>query len=228
MRTNDTIQTSGNLNNIAKVDDCSNSIIVNRNKIDCNDFPRWVKENENYFCISPLPEGPIHIILSKIPWDESHDARSKWLRENGKYIDFNASYAYIENVHKIKNSSNIHINPNDFFNIELKCIIETIGRNLYENDEYNNYIVVSIEDGKILFSTTKYFTLNQICYSIPFFKSLIYNSDNGINENSIFQFAKYWVEDRETILFNIKNTSYGFYDFSHIPPLHPYDIIFCA
>jgi len=174
----------------------------------------WQNENKNYFC--KVKDGKAYVDLQKIKKEE----RAKWLRDNGKYVNYKESYSYIENIHKIKNSGDLRTvgttKPEQFAWTNLDYIIKEIGKTTYETDTYQQYVKVFIDKSNTVnFELIPEFTDKEVCFSIPFFRSIVQNHIKP-GENPDFGFAEAVIKGKKTIFFKVKGISY-FYDYSDQP-----------
>lgn len=201
---------------------CENLIFVAINRIPENDYNDWQIHNQEYMYDVPTHDkkigtgdGIVVIDASKI---READYAS-WLKVNGNFIFFEATYPYIECVHNISPTTLSNITP--YINMTLSQIKTqiTVNGGNYNTTNYDKYTSISINSSNVLsFSMMDDFLFNKNCFSVPLFRSVVdkYNLKN----NSIFQFATATVNKKKTIIFRVMDSNglYNYYDFSQVPP----------
>ncbi|MDR6966137.1 hypothetical protein J2X31_000130 [Flavobacterium arsenatis] len=201
---------------------CEQLIFVAVNRIPEDTYNDWQIDNQEYMYDVPTREkqigtgdGIVAIDASKIREVDY----AAWLRENGSYIFFEATYPYIECAHNISSGSISNVSPYISMNLsQIKTQIANNGGN-FTTTNYNKYTTINISSSNVLsFSMTNNFLFDQNCFSVPLFRSIV--DKYSLKNSSIFEFATASVNNHKIVIFRVKDTSghYNYYDYSQIPP----------
>lgn len=202
--------------------DCEQLIFVAVNRIPDEEYNLWQEQNQDYMYDVPTRdkkvgagEGIVVIDASKI---REVDYAS-WLRTNGNFIFYEETYPYIECAHNISPSILTNITP--YISMTLAQVKAQIlnGGGDYNTTNYNKYTSITINSSNVMNFTMKdTFMFDKSCFSVPLFRSVV--DQNGLKNNSTFQFATAIVNSKKIVFFRIKDTKgvYNYYDFSQIPP----------
>jgi hypothetical protein len=182
---------------------CLNIVVIDYNKIPADIINKWKSDNKKYRCIRTLDASAslcigdetcsdnIEIIDLQLVKDSINDkdedannmARAKWLRDNGTYICYKATYPHFKENHEITNlSMREEIVKHEHYDIsfeKLKTDIDakanlrfkTQNVNYFKNDTYKFYVKISVVEKVVDVKIVDQF-LGDSCYSIPFLRSI--------------------------------------------------------
>lgn len=199
------------------------------NDIPTQDFDEWYSINRHYSCQEI--DNLIYIKLSEIPDDGRHSKKAEWLKENGKYIDFDKSAQFIERSHNVTlTGGTLPIARRGFVDItlqEFKGAINKIVPNTYNDDCYNNYINIQLDPSnpdyskRIIITLENKFNYGKINFSIPLFRSIIKNHESELGLNPILEFGEASIENFDTIFFKFRHSNFNFtfFDYTNYPTL---------
>ncbi|GLB50049.1 hypothetical protein [Neptunitalea lumnitzerae] len=169
---------------LQKVNGKDNFIIIDAATVTSS----WVTNNSNFIVDSTATTYTVDLDAVYNNCSGSCDtAVSNWLNANDYYIDFDASYTLIEDVHTVESQTSWYPQQNnqvlmtvhDFYTI-LNTTLGT--KEVAEiNDTYNYYISFSIANNQLNLQQSSYYPYSS-CYSVALLKSLL--SVNQIDEHS--------------------------------------------
>lgn len=203
-------------------EDCEQLIFVAVTRIPDEEYDLWQQQNQEYMYNVPTRDeklgagdGIIAIDASKIREVDY----ATWLRENGDFIFYEATYPYIECTHKIQDSTLTAISPYITMTLsQIKSQISTGGGN-FTTTNYNKYTAITISTSNVLnFTMRDLFMYDKNCFSVPLFRSIV--DKYGLKNSSAFQFSTAMVSGHKIVFFRIKDSKglYHYYDFSQVPP----------
>ena len=159
---------------------------------------------------------------------------AKWLKKYSDYFCIEDSYAFIEDLHTIKDVDEIaRINANNDkpYSISLKQMTQEMKFDIDQDIikqlneiNYENYISIDISSSGLQISKVDDYSETGNCYSFPFIRSLLYNYKikNTDLDNCILNFFEFTTNQNiKTIGFSVNfNTSIAsiYFDFSNRPP----------
>lgn len=203
-----------------KTASCNSWIVINSSKIPTAEREQWQADNLGYFANSPVG-NLIDIDPSKI---DSKDF-DQWLVDNQNYISYDDSYEYIECVHNVTKFEDLKQLENaeelcrmTFSDVITKMENATID---FTTPSYEKYASLSIQGAKLVVTPVTAFDKDNNCYSVPFFKSILYNNV-AIDTTSILVFKKPTsagnLNHKLCICVEVSGTIIRSYDFSQTPP----------
>ncbi len=200
--------------------DCSKGLvlIMDGSKIDS----KWKTENKDWIC-DTLPPNDVNITVNLLNATLATDDQlvANWLKTNSQFLLHEKNYSLIEKVHlksaqgdidKIKDK----ITQGNFTSFKLKSLKEMIVN--FDTLFYEKYYNFESTNNKIKVSIVDSYTSGMKCFSLPFFKSIIYENKIPMTElgNYTLKVVNF---DNNTFAFEISNTG-GFakyYNYSTEP-----------
>lgn len=187
---------------------CSNIIIVDRNKID----DEWRRDNSSFICDENGDN--ISVDLAKVGPNNDYKKQAKWLKDNDDKFNYVASYSPIKNIHEITDPDILKELPQNGYKSvtfeEIKKRIKDEGGN-FEQDNYDHYVRI------IRFLGIKPVIINDFnpryaCFSIPFIKSIMAANQ----EAKALEFNTHKIEGKNVLFFRV-GTHYSYFNYTHYP-----------
>ena len=137
---------------------CIEKLVLNKINLPLN----WQSANVNYICSSTATTYMVDFSL--VPEVNS----AKWLKDNGRHIDFVQSHDYIRKTHEIAAP-----NPAPtYFRKKYSELRNLVGQNAFDTDAYYLYLYIDFSTNNVILSYDQEFSNERFCHSIPFFRSL--------------------------------------------------------
>ncbi len=177
-----------NTNTISQREQENASIIfVNIRKLGA-EYEAWKIKNRDLIIMDDGED--IHINLKNIKDDDDNVNKANWLKSNGNKINYYQSSKYIKDSHIF---STPIVEKIKTLKIKEEVLIDKIGRNIYMNDEYNQYVKFTMGE-KLIVEVIDGFDpdVSVTCLSIPFLRSMLgeYDGDDDSSRKLIFHEAK--------------------------------------
>ena len=188
---------------------------------------QWLQENRAFLTTNPNPD--LSCLHSKEFIDVELFASAQtpldWTEKNGKYICYNESKTTIEDVHLIDTNGEIDVEMEEIIRngnpdkISLKYMIDTL-KYIFDREDYNNYMCLEIKNNKLQVAQFQKYDKNKVCFSFPFFKSILINNDENDFDRCFFTFVEISINGILTIAFKVEfsNNKIKYYDYSQNPP----------
>lgn len=190
------------------------------------ELENWKIANKDYLTLNPNPDSScIHnkefidmklFVLNNGPED--------WIAQNGKYICYNESKLTVESAHLIDVSDKI--------DEEIERLIkernsERLSVNqikkldyVFNKETYDNYMQLRLINSKLQRAIINKYDKTKVCYSYPFFKSILECNNETDEFNCFFTFVEIIIDRIQTIAFKVEfsNGKIKYYDYSQNPP----------
>jgi hypothetical protein len=149
---------------------------------------------------------------------------AQWLKTNSDIIAYDQSYYYIRMAHEITDPAELarvaQATPFASLSVLIFKTMASSGGINFDTEGYKHYIQLSRSGSVIGVVPVPNFSAVSICYSYPFFQSII--KYYGLTDGSILSFSEVNMGSRTTIVISIVGSGAGpvhFFDFSQNPTM---------
>lgn len=193
-------------------------------------FDQWLDDNQSLLFREPIPANPdchhpracLNLDLLN-PSEPGHKAA--WLRRHGSKLCIEETKSFSEAIHSISGHEADRLNergPEDLKNIRFGELLALVNRNdpdTYENDRYDHYIHVAIDDDSEEPRITLREEFEELnCFSLTLFKGI--QEKNDLTPDSIINFCFRDAPNQREIAFMVprpNTTRKACYDYSQQP-----------
>lgn len=213
---------------------CTHLVVVDMTNI--GNPQQWITTHQKYFpdtAPSPDPncthDRQYIDVIKFLDVEKDYDKTklAKWLKFYGHNICFKETYEYIECSHLIHDEVAeellrlVEVNDTVKFS-DINAELVKLGYN-YKTDNYQHYIRMEFDAGKIKIDILDDYDPNGHCYSVPMLRRLLekYGKDTDADQiiddiDFDFRVADIYGDDKTYVSVKV-GASEKFYDFSQIP-----------